>query len=76
MKFFNLFSQEKRCGLTAQDVGFKLTAINCAEAGDSSPEFYSKIDMPDGKTALQWLEEWPALRKNVLICSTGSIVER
>lgn len=37
--------------LADNELLFKLRAINFAEGGDNSREFYKKVDMPDGRSA-------------------------
>lgn len=49
----------------AKDIAFTLHKINFAEGGDDSLEFYDHIGMPDGRTAKEWIESWPELRKEM-----------
>lgn len=47
----------------AGDVAFRLNMVANAEAGDGSKEFYQSIEMPDGRTAWDWIQTWAELRQ-------------
>lgn len=59
-----IFHPDRRNGMTAEEVAMRLRMVQFAERVPTTPPeaFYRNVDMPDGKTAWDWVRRWPALR--------------